>query len=120
MNIFNETTINDFVLQKSPTNDGLIVKSFSNLEYIKSQIDLHKKGRISFDNLKLIIDTNDVLPDFCFINMDSNITIDENDSSHLYRKTRGKTKLIFYNEKLDTLNNVDFYTFLGFMRLITI
>lgn len=120
MNDINEITINDFVSQKSPTNDGLIVKSISSIEYIKTQIDLNIKERTTFDNLKLIIDNNEVLPDFCFINMDSNFTIDENDSGDLYRKTRGKTKLIFYNEKLDTLSNIDFYTFLGFMRLITI
>lgn len=109
----------DFISSKSNL-DGLIINSKNDLDYLKIRIDLAKKTWKDFSNIDSFM--NDVLEenDFCFVNMDNQNEISEDLGSQLFLFIRKNVKVIFYNEKTETLQNSNLFKYLNWMRLIKI
>lgn len=115
----NNLSINDFITNKSNI-DGLIVSSKNDLDYIKILIDLRNLARKDYENLNSFLSNATEDGIFCFVNMDSQLTISEDDSLKLFQKTRTKLKVIFYNELGESLHFEDLFKFINWMRLIKI
>lgn len=116
----NELIINDFICKDKFNLDGLIVNSSTNLSRLKNLITTNKSEVISFNNLNSFFETEIKPFAYCFINMDDSCLINEATSLRLFRKVRGKIKVIMYNETNCNLNDQEFFKFINWMRLITI
>jgi hypothetical protein len=120
MNSINSTLIKDFISGKSVLLDGLIIKEENQLSNLKKLIENSPYAYCSYDNLGAFLKSTDILPGFCFINIDSCKIIKEKESLDLFLKTKGKTKLVLYNLHEKTLNKEELFTYINWMRLITI
>lgn len=120
MNSQIELLIKDFTANINFSIDGLIVKSIKDLNNLQSEINANKFEVVSFLNLNSFLDAEIKNSSYCFINMDDAISIDETISLSLFRKIRGKVKVIMYNETNSNLKDVEFLKFINWMRLIII
>ncbi len=115
----NNISINDFIANNSNI-DAVIVSSKNDLDYIKILIDLRNRVRKDYGSINSFLIDSVEDRAFCFINMDSQLTISEDESVRLFQKIRTKLKVIFYNEFSASLNSEILFSLINWMRLIKI
>ena len=116
----NELIINDFIRADKFNLDGFIAASLTDLNRLKNVIAANEFEVASFLNLNSFLDAEIKHSSYCFINMDDAISIDETISLRLFRKVRGKVKVIMFNETKCNLEDVEFYKYINWMRLIVL
>lgn len=115
-----ELILNDFISSDKFNLDGLIVTSLTDLDRLKNVIAANEIKVASFLNLNSFLKAEIKHSSYCFINMDDAISIDETISLRLFRKVRGKVKVVLYNETNCHLKDLEFYKYINWMRLITL
>ena len=79
----NNLSIRDFISSKTNI-DGLIVCSKNDLDYLKIVIDLSNQMRKNYKDLNSFLNSNSIDDKFCFINMDSKLNINKDESVKLF------------------------------------
>ncbi len=115
-----ELILDDFISADKFNLDGLIVISLTDFNRLKNVIAENEIEAASFLNLNLFLEAEINHSSYCFINMDDTISIDETISLSLFRKVRGKVKVIMHNGTKCNLKNEEFYKYINWMRLMVI
>jgi hypothetical protein len=110
----------EFVRKDNCLIDAVILNSLKDRILIEDLLKLNAANLNYFSNLSSFLNSELNPTSFCFINTDENDLIDENTSLRLFRKVRGKVKVIIYNETICHLKNEEFYKYINWMRLLVI
>lgn len=110
----------EFIQKDNFSIDAVIVKSLKDRKLVEDLVKLSADNLNCFSNLSSFLNAELNSASFCFINMDEIDVIDDSSSLDLFRKIRGKHKVVMYNESNETLQNIEFFKYINWMRLITL
>jgi hypothetical protein len=116
----NNYILTNFLSKDNSNLDGLISNSIENISYLRKLINSNEMSNKTYMSLNSFLNEKENIPKYCFINVDKTESINEEDSLSLFRKTRGKTKIILFNKASRTLKQEHFYTFINWMRVVVI
>ncbi len=116
----NHYILTNFLSGDNSNLDGLISNSIEEVANFKKFISLCDISNKTYLNLNSFLNEKGNISKQCFINVDETESISEEDSLSLFRKTRGKTKIILFNKASQTLKEEHFYTFINWMRVVVI
>jgi hypothetical protein len=118
----NELTLSDFISDTTLTFDGLVLPNNKPelLKVIQNKLSSRAKKYFFVDSLTSLIASPIDNNSFVFVNLDDDHNISENESGELFRKIRGKIKLILYNKNGKTEQGENFYTILNWLRVTRI
>jgi hypothetical protein len=116
----NNYILTNFLSEDNSNLDGLVSNSIEEIAPLKKLINSFDISNKSYLNLKSFLNDKENISKYCFINVDKTESINEEDSLSLFRKSRGKTKIILFNKASKTLKQEQFYTFINWMRVVVI